>query len=320
MSQFYPIKPQVVPSIEWYANFKAPTFRTVEVVNLSVRDTDTVIHKNSSGQVDNKARALGTDNVNASGIKSSLLSRGLDVSCTPIIILEDGTLLDGFTRQSVLLDIKQEKWIYLVVRLREGYTIEDAYDEVGLGANDHLQCKPATIQDFKKRLSAWIRRQDEFPTRNQCIAWFNDIPNSFDMKKIEDAVDKVISAEMSSITMESFNAKTAASTGAVALNRSGQKVFAINNSNSTYFERAVSAMLIHYDETGQLAPAIGFLDKVSSEDADTARSAVRKKVARINRAIAKLVVEYQKDPEFVFMNLEGFVGQRIGIEEPNQLY
>lgn len=317
---FYPIKPKFVPSIEWYSGLKYPSYRTVSIVGLEVRDVDSIICVNENGQIVNLARSLGTDNVNALGIKQSFLSRGLDVSCVPPIILEDGTQLDGYTRQSVLIDIGQEKWVYLVVRLNAGYTLEDAYDEVGLGANDHLQCKPATMQDFKKRLRAWVARQEKFPTLNQCIAWFDGIPNSFDSDKIQKACEDVINSCLSANTMESFTAKTAAHAGAMILGRQGQKTFAINNSNTTYFDRTVIDMLEHFDETGEVAPAVGFLDKVQSEDADASRKALRKKVAKINRAISKLVVKYQEDPEFNFVNLEGFIGQIIGAEDPKKLY
>lgn len=320
MTNFYPIKSRFTPKLEWFDNLEFPVFRTIRFLGLEIRHVDSIIYVNDKGQIVNLARETGTDNVNAAGIKSSLLSQGLCVSEVPPIILEDGRLIDGYTRQSVIVDIKQDKWVYLVAELNDGFSIEDAYDEVGLGANNHLTCKPATIKDFKKRLSAWANRQDSVPTLQDCINWFNSIPHSFDDKQVKKACEDVINKHLTSVSMESFNAKTAASLGAEILDCQGKKVLAINNSNTTYFERVVYDQLMHFDETGSVAPVVGFLDKVSAEDAETNRKNLRKKAAKVNRAFAKLIVKYQEDPEFVFFPFEGCVGQQVGVESRYQLY
>jgi hypothetical protein len=320
MTEFYPIKSRFTPQVEWFTALEFPVFRTVRCIRLEIRDVDSIIYVNEKGQIVNLARETGTDNVNAAGIKSSLLSQGLCVTEVPPIILNDGRLIDGYTRQSVIVDLKQDKWIYLVVELNEGYTIEDAYDEVGLGANNHLTSKPATVKDFKKRLSAWINRQNSVPTLQDCINWFNNIPHSFDDKQVKKACEDVINKHLTSVSMESFNAKTAAALGAEILGVEGSKVLAINNSNTTYFERVVYDQLMHFDETGDVAPVVGFLDKVSAEDSELHRKNLRKKAAKVNRAFAKLIVKYQEDPEFMFFPFEGCVGQQVGVEDRNNLY
>jgi hypothetical protein len=320
MTNFYPIKSRFTPKLEWFDDLEFPVFRTIRFLGLEIRHVDSIIYVNDKGQIVNLARETGTDNVNAAGIKSSLLSQGLCVSEVPPIILEDGRLIDGYTRQSVIVDLKQDKWVYLVAELNDGFSIEDAYDEVGLGANNHLTSKPATIKDFKKRLSAWINRQDSVPTLQDCLNWFNNIPHSFDAKQVKKACEDVINNHLTSVSMESFNAKTAATLGAEILGCQGKKVLAINNSNTTYFERVVYDQLMHFDETGSVAPVVGFLDKVSAEDAETHRKNLRKKAAKVNRAFAKLIVKYQEDPEFVFFPFEGCIGQQVSVESRNQLY
>jgi hypothetical protein len=120
--------------------------------------------------------------------------------------------------------------------------------------------------------------------------------------------------------MESFDSRTAATLGAEILELTGEKVLAFNNSNDTYFKRVVFDQLMHFDETGNVAPVVGFLDKVAAEDADSARKALRKKAAKVNRAFAKLIVKYQEDPEFVFFPFEGCVGQQIEVEDRHKLY
>jgi hypothetical protein len=326
MSEFYPIKTKFTPKVEWYNDLELPTFRTVSVVRMEVRDVDSIIYVNEKGQIVNLARDLGTDKVNASGIESSLLTRGLCVTEVPPIILEDGRLIDGYTRQSVIIGLKQAQWVYLVVRLNDGYSIEDAYDEVGLGANNHLQSKPATIQDFKKRLNAWIGRQDELPSLQQCMNWFNSIPHSFSREQVKKACETALKGHMASVTMESFNSRSVSSLAAEILDLSdkSEKPIALNWTNkaskTTYLHRAICDQLENFDKNGQVAPIVGFLDNIPSEDADDARKEMRKEICRFNRIISRLVVKYQEDPEFEFLPFEGSVGQKVGIENRYQLY
>lgn len=320
MTEFYPISAKFNPQVSWYSELVFPAFRTVRVLGLESRQTDSIIYVNEKGQIVNLARFTGTDNVNRAGIQSSLQTNGLCVTEVPPIVLKDGRLIDGYTRQSVIVGMEQDTWVYLVVELKDGFTIEDAYDEVGLGANNHLTSKPATIQDFKKRLGSWMNRQDTAPSLHDCIAWFNNISHSFDDKQVKNACEDVMNKHLTSVTMESFDTKTASVLGAEILELKGEKVLAFNNSNETYFKRVVYDQLMHFDETGDVAPVVGFLDKVPAEDADSARKAMRKKAARINRAFCKLIVKYQEDPEFLFFPFEGCVGQQIEVEDRNTLY
>ena len=307
MTEFYPISAKFNPQVSWYSELVFPAFRTVVVLGLESRQTDSIIYVNEKGQIVNLARFTGTDNVNRAGIQSSLQTNGLCVTEVPPIVLKDGRLIDGYTRQSIIVGMEQDTWVYLVVELKDGFTIEDAYDEVGLGANNHLTSKPATIQDFKKRLGSWMNRQEVTPTLHDCIAWFNNISHSFDDKQVKKACEDVMSKHLTSVTMESFDSKTAATLGAEILQLEGEKVLAFNNSNETYFKRVVFDQLMHFDATGDVAPVVGFLDKVPAEDADSVRKAMRKKAAKINRAFAKLIVKYQEDPEFVFFPFDGCV-------------
>ena len=320
MTEFYPISAKFNPQVSRYSELVFPAFRTVVVLGLESRQTDSIIYVNEKGQIINLARFTGTDNVNRAGIQSSLQTNGLCVTEVPPIVLKDGRLIDGYTRQSIIVGMEQDTWVYLVVELKDGFTIEDPYDEVGLGANNHLTSKPATIQDFKKRLGSWMNRQEVTPTLHNCIAWFNNISHSFDDKQVKKACEDVMNKHLTSVTMESFDSKTAATLGAEILQLEGEKVLAFNNSNTTYFERVVYDQLMHFDETGSVAPVVGFLDKVAAEDADSVRKALRKKAAKVNRAFAKLIVKYQEDPEFVFFPFEGCVGQQIEVEDRNTLY
>jgi len=323
MTEFYPIKTKFTPKVEWYSDLEIPSFRTVDVLRLEVRDVDSIVYVNEKGQIVNLARNMGTDKTNASGIESSLLTRGLCVTEVPPIILEDGRLIDGYTRQSVIVSLKQKQWVYLVVSLKEGFTLEDAYDEVGLGANDHLQCKPATIQDFKKRLSAWITRQDTVPSLQECMNWFKNIPHSFDYEQVKRACESCLKSHMASVTMESFSAKSVASIATEILDVE-ESPLTINwtskGSRSTYISRLINEQLEYFDKHGDVKPIVGFLDNIPAEDADAARKEMRKTISQFNRIFLKLNVKFQEDAEFEFLPYQGSLGQKVGVEDRNCLY
>ena len=60
-------------------------------------------------------------------------------------------------------------------------------------------------------------RQEVTPTLHDCIAWFNNISHSFDDKQVKKACEDVMNKHLTSVTMESFSAKTAAGLAAEIL-------------------------------------------------------------------------------------------------------
>ena len=110
--------PCEVPEISWWKNTKIPKFRTVKSLGFKVISVGDIHYTNSSGQVNNSARSIGTDNVNFAAIKNSFENQGINPNFLPPVVLqyeEKLELLDGFTRHSVLVDKSQEKFVYLVV-------------------------------------------------------------------------------------------------------------------------------------------------------------------------------------------------------------
>ena len=49
------------PKVEWFQHLEIPTFRTVEVIGLQVKEVDGIIYLNDEGQVINLARSTGRD-------------------------------------------------------------------------------------------------------------------------------------------------------------------------------------------------------------------------------------------------------------------
>ena len=306
-----------------FENLQLPKYRTVNVIGIKELYVDDINFKNSNGQIINLARSTGTDKDNVSQLQESLANEGWDLTKVPPIVEKKSfTLFDGFSRHEALLNLQQQKAPYLVVERKEGFTVDDVIDEIGLGANNHSQSKRASIADFKKRFRAFVIRQNEDGkevTLDDGRRWFDSIPNPFNDKKIDSAIEDVFTAEKARKNMESFTKKIAEEKAAALLNVKKSDVVAVvknrNYGSSTYIKRAVTDILYYYDKNGAVPSVVGYLDKVEAEDSEKKRKDLETEFKRINKAMAGLLSEYKKDPNFEFIKFEGHLPQIIDEEE-----
>ena len=111
-----------VPPISLYArNCKIPKFRTfvnLEFVELELSQVD---NTNEQGQEVNDARAQGTDKINRDDLRSSFLTKGIDTSVVPPIVVraknenDKFPLGEGFTRYAAHLLNEQNSIIFLIL-------------------------------------------------------------------------------------------------------------------------------------------------------------------------------------------------------------
>ena len=306
------------PQLEWYRDLVIPTFRTVDVIGLEIMNTNDIIYLNDDGQVVNLARSTGTDKQNENGIRNSLKHQGIDINSLPPVCLDTKQLIDGFTRHGSILELGAQKYVYLVTKLREGFTIDDAIDEMGLGLNLHPQSKSATLSDFKKRLSSYITRFEESNNTKFTVTdgkqWFDRIPNVFSDDQIEKAVEDSIRGIRSKENMESYTKVDAEKKCSKILNIDKNNILALNTSSSTYIDRGIVEALNYFDENGTVPTVVAFLSKVEAEDADAERRKVVKRIKALNNVMIRLMNEYKKDPEFNLINFVGFAPQVINKE------
>ena len=317
--------PCEVPEISWWKDTKIPYFRTVKSLGYRVVPVSDVLYTNSSGQVNNTARSIGTDNVNYEAIKNSFENQGINTNFLPPVVLqqeEELELLDGFTRYSILVDKSQERFVYVVVELKEGFSIDDARDEVGLGLNNHPQSKKHTLVDFKKRLKRWINSHsvDEKVTSEDCTEWFKRIPNSFSDKQISSTVNKVLNEKLAAETTESFTNTTAKKKGAKLLN-TNRVVYAFDNTTGASLELLLGQIIKHYKENLEVPEVVGFTKKVSAEDLESVRLKMQQDVDERNqgmRLLARNFLAADKRGEgdsYEFIKLRGFLPQIVNIED-----
>ena len=315
-----------VPQLSWWSSFQFPKFNSVDVIGIELRAVDSIITKNARGQTVNTARSVGTDKENAANLRNSFLVQGINPAYLPPVILDTGELIDGYTRQSVLCELKQEEYAYLVVRLKEGKGIEDAKDELGLGLNLHDSSKSATSNDYKKRLMLYIRRERDAGNtvgKEECMQWFYSIPHTFLPHQVESIVDKALTEINCMGTMEAFDKKSAVVKGADLLDVGVSDVVALNvhrqSQRKTYMQRTIFEILDEFERTGTIPHVVGFLDKVESEDATHVRQQGVKQARRINKIFNSLMVLYKQaeknGEEFELVKLEGYLPQIINAEE-----
>ena len=309
--------------IAYFDKIKPPEYRTIEVVRFDNIDIVNIKYKNENGQVINLARSVGTDKENVRGIRESIENRGWDVTTLPpFVCIDDLRAVDGFSRLEALLQAGQQKAPVTLFKIRSGYTIDDAIDELGLGLNDHPQSKKATIVDFKSRLISYFARLEEQgkqPSLNDGINWFRLIPQSFSDDRIKKAVEEVLDASNALKNMESLSKKTAQQKAAELLGKEEETVFAVSATksrmrSSTPLKRLITDCLYYYDEHGKLPDIVGYTDKVSAQDSAAVRKTLELEIEKINRIMIALTSKYKKNPKFNFLNFKGHVPQMIGKE------
>ena len=133
----------------------------------------------------------------------------------PIIVKWRGIfiLIDGNHRIYVLKELGQISWLFDYYEINEGYDIEDLYDEIGLGANDHPPSSKASRKDFLNRATKWSKRESKKGrevTKEDLIDWINDIHHSFTDKVVENNANYVIYAKHIDNTFVSFTDEDAA--------------------------------------------------------------------------------------------------------------
>lgn len=264
------------PDVSWFEDLPLPEGRTFNCLGREQVALDGVLRTNEEGQVINLARELGTDRENVQKIVNSIKIKGVLLDSQPPFLGTNDSLYDGFTRFEAILSLNVEYWVFNIVEPKEGFTWDDVWDEIGLGANDHPPSKAASRGDFKKRLARWVALQEETPTQGQCVDWINNIPHSFSQEIVTNIAQDVLKSNRASKTMESVNPKEVVSRfRADVMGTNRVEVIPINLSgNNTYIKRAVfEALEAINNPKKDMIRGVGYLKDVPAEQADEARKA-----------------------------------------------
>jgi hypothetical protein len=190
----------LLPNREQRRKFRSATFKTTIIEDIANIDV-------GGKTVKNRARSGGTDNTNTENLEGEF-DRGIRYDqLPPIAVYINGvfTLIDGFTRFRALQRRGQIAWAFDVYEINDGYTLEDLFDEIGLGANNHPASKSSEDKDFVVRGLNWVNRQEGFVSEDQIFNWVNNIPHTFTEKKVKSIVKSINEKAYPDKSIRTFN-------------------------------------------------------------------------------------------------------------------
>jgi hypothetical protein len=189
----------LLPSTEKRRKFKSATYKTTIVEDLAKIDV-------GGKTVKNRARSGGTDNINTENLYGEFECGIRYDQLPPIVAYVEGELklIDGFTRFRALSRRGQIAWAFDVYELNPGYTVDDLFDEIGLGANNHPASKSADDKDFVTRGINWVNRQKHLVSSDEIRDWVNSIHHSFSQKKVNNIVKTIHNKVYPDKTLRTF--------------------------------------------------------------------------------------------------------------------
>ena len=196
-----------LPNREARRKFRTGTYSTTIIEEINRIDT-------GGGTEKNRARSEGTSTVHADALFNEL-ERGIRYDQLPPIVIKTGEvyqLVDGFTRVRALKRRRQEKWVFDVYELNEGFKLRDLLDEIGLGANNHVPSLPATKASFILTGIQWVYEQEENTiSKIQIKEWVNNIPHSFSNRDVNGIVDRIFDQSYPDASVATFTEAGASS-------------------------------------------------------------------------------------------------------------
>ena len=166
--------------------FKSVSFDKTVALEL----TDVITGKNVQ---QNKARSKGNKFKKVNELVDDFTKGIRYDQPLPIVIFDNGKyhLIDGFHRITALSRIDQKTWIFDLYQLEDGFTLDDIFDEVGLGSNDHPPSTPHEKEDFILRGVKWVERQKKTVSKDDIQSWLDGISHSFGTKTQKNIVDAI---------------------------------------------------------------------------------------------------------------------------------
>ena len=199
--------PSRLPNRKARRKFRTGTYSTTIIEEVNRIDT-------GGGTEKNRARAEGTDTVHADALFNEL-EKGIRYDQLPPIVIKTGEvyqLVDGFTRMRALKRRRQEKWVFDVYELNEGFKVRDLLDEIGLGANNHIPSLPSTKASFINTGIQWVDDQEENTiSKVQIKEWVNNIPHSFSNDSVNTIVNRIFERAFPDTSVATFTEAGASS-------------------------------------------------------------------------------------------------------------
>jgi len=301
------------PTPEWFESLPLPEGETWVCVGRQEIELDKLTLTNDKGQITNIARAKGTDKEHSQEIAGAIKNRGVLLDAQPPYVTTSNRLIDGYTRTEAIRSLGFESWVYNVVEPKEGFTEQDVWDDIGLGANDHPPAKRATRSDFTIRLKAHLQTLDPSKiTEGYCLDWIERIPHSFSKAVVNSIASKCVKSVRAAATMESLTGKDVAK---IYKNQIEGVIVPINISgNIDYFRRAAMESMRQIS-IGKDPVGITYVNDTEADELESVRNSANSQVDRINAEFEALFQRRLKEGEnFKVVRLNYHAPQVLGAE------
>lgn len=327
---------QIVPFFQsnvtsWDALLSNPTFMSLDIPQFECADFDDIeIIKWNRLQIQqqtNKARAGGVDTNNINGLIAEF-QKGYRVTELPpvVMVLPNGKkeLWDGYNRSNAAYELGIQDYPFLVYRLKKDWAnrIEDAYDMVSLGANNHTVAKRHTINDFVNRGVCYCKRHGSDLSKSQIKTWIASINHSFTPKQVDDIVNKIYQQTTIAVNIAPFvHPKNAQSKVAEIVDtESSTNPIVICCKDVMYVKRGFIKIMENFVEND-----IDVTDVVTyTKGCETAEEVTAQRQFGVNylKKLDDLAVQYvvkRMSSQSPAYSIAGALPQLIGVEDPQSL-
>jgi hypothetical protein len=306
-----------------FKSLSAPYFECAEYEGIEVKDWNSL----SIQQPANKARAGGVDTNNINGLISELQVGYRVTELPPILmILPNGDLevWDGYNRYNASYELGIVDYPFLVYRLKKGWEnrVEDAYDIVALGSNNHTVAKRHTVNDFVNRGVCYAKRNGSTLSKDQIKIWIDAINHSFTTDQLNGIVDKIYQQTTIAVNIAPYvhpkNAKQKVSE--IVQTGSSTNPVIICCKENTYIERGFLQIMKNFVEND-----IDETDVVTyTKGCETAEEVVKQRQDTVEylKKLDALVVQYvtkRLTTQSSAYSISGALPQLLGIEDPQSL-
>lgn len=306
-----------------FKSLQMPKFECANYTGFEIRDLSSL---NITSKT-NKARAGGVDTNNIEGLKGEF-SRGYRPEKFPpvLMIFPDGSeeLWDGYNRYAALNSMGIENFLFAVYYLKPewmGDRLEDAYDEVSLGFNNHAQCKPSTVNDFVVRGTAWARRQLREVTKNDIVSWVNSISQSWTKKQVESISRQVYQATTVSANITPYTHSNDAKAWVNKNVDTEVNPLIICTKERGYILRAIQQVMSNYvTDSIDTTPTVLYTKGCESPaQVDSQREFAIKFLTHVDNLIMSYAEKRQSNPDSMPFEIIGALPQLIGVEDFDSL-
>ncbi len=307
-----------------FKSLSAPVFECAEYVGTQVNEWKNL----NIQQPANKARAGGVDTNNINGLISELQVGYRVTEMPPILmILPNGEkeVWDGYNRYNACYELGINDYPFAVYTLKQEWAnrVDDAYDIVALGANNHTVAKRHTINDFVNRGVCYVKRNGSTSSKDEIKTWVDLISHSFTPKQVSDIVDKIYQQTTIAVNIAPYvHPKNAQQKVAeiVDTQSSSTNPVVICCKEKTYIERGYLQIMHNYVEHD-----IDITDVVTyTKGCETAEAVVDQRQFAVDylQQLDNLSIKYaakrltSQSPSY---SVAGALPQLIGVEDPQSL-